>query len=99
LSGDRVGSDSVRISGLHYVAEAGNGRESRNPLGNEPVQNEIADQDRKAFNLALFAKPKRFAVAAGFSVYRDRLVPDNMPKIGETILAAHAVLIRRRTNG
>jgi hypothetical protein len=81
--------------GLHYVAEAGNGRESRNPLGNEPVQNEIADQDRKAFNLALFAKPEAVrGLQAGFSVYRDRLVPDNMPKIGETILAAHAVLIR-----
>ena len=81
--------------GLHYVAEVGNGRESRNPLVDEPVQNEISDQNHKAFNLALFAKPEAIrGLQAGFSIYRDQLVPANLPKIGETILAAHAVLIR-----
>ncbi len=81
--------------GLHYVAEVGNGRESRDPLSNEPVQNEISDQNHKAFNLALFAKPEGIrGFQTGFSIYRDQLVPANMPKIGETILAAHAVLIK-----
>lgn len=81
--------------GLHYVAEVGNERESRNPLVEEPVQNEIADTSHKAFNLALFARPEAVrGFQAGFSVYRDLLVPANAPKIGETILAAHAVLIR-----
>ncbi len=81
--------------GLHYVAEVGNGRESRNPLVEEPVQNEVDDENHKAFNLALFARPEALSgLQTGFSVYRDVLSPANAPKIGETILAAHAVLIR-----
>lgn len=83
--------------GLHYVAEIGNGRESRTPLTAEPVQNEIADTNGKAFNLALFAKPDTVpGLQTGFSVYHDLLVPENEPKVGEVILAAHAVLIRPR---
>jgi len=81
--------------GLHYVAEVGNGRESRYPLVDEPVQNEVDDSNHKAFNFALFARPEAIhGLQAGFSVYRDVLVPANAPRIGETILAAHAVLIR-----
>ena len=81
--------------GLHYVAEVGNGRESRDPLSQEPVQNEISDLNHKAFNFALFSKPAAVpGFQAGFSVYHDVLVPANMPRIGETIYAAHAVLIR-----
>jgi len=81
--------------GLHYVAEVGNGRESRFPLTDEPVQNEVADTNHKAFNLALFARPEGVrGLQTGFSVYRDVLAPANAPRIGETILAGHAVLIR-----
>jgi hypothetical protein len=81
--------------GLHYVAEVGNGRESRNPLVDEPVQNEVDDQNRKAFNFALFARPEAMSgFQAGFSVYRDVLAPANASRISETILAAHAILIR-----
>jgi hypothetical protein len=81
--------------GLHYVAEVGNGRESRTPLGDEPVQNKISDENHKAFNLALFARPTAVpGLQTGFSVYHDVLAPDNQPKIDETILAAHAVLVR-----
>ncbi len=43
--------------GLHYIAEVGNGRSSRSPLEQEPVQNEIDENTHKAFNLALFARP------------------------------------------
>lgn len=81
--------------GLHYDAEVGNGRASRTPLTEEPVQNEIDDQNHKAFNLALFARPETVrGLQAGFSIYRDLLAPAHSPRIGETILAAHAVLIR-----
>jgi hypothetical protein len=81
--------------GLHYVAEVGNGRESRNPLVDEPVQNEVDDTNHKAFNLAVFARPEEVrGLQTGFSVYHDVLVPANAPRISETILAAHAVLIR-----
>ena len=81
--------------GLHYVAEVGNGRASRAPLVEEPVQNVIDDQNHKAFNLALFARPEAIrGLQAGFSVYRDLLAPVGSPRIGETILAAHAIYIR-----
>jgi hypothetical protein len=81
--------------GLHYVAEVGNGRASRSPLSEEPVQNVVDDQNHKAFNLALFARPEAIrGLQVGFSAYRDMLAPVNSPKIGETILAAHAVFIR-----
>jgi hypothetical protein len=77
--------------GLHYVAEVGNGRESRTPLLQEPVQNTLSDKTHKAVNFAVFARPLKIpGLQAGFSVYRDRLVPLGLP-VGETILAAHAV--------
>jgi hypothetical protein len=81
--------------GLHYVAEMGNGRASRQPLLQEPVQNVLADQNHKAFNLALFARPESVhGLQTGFSFYHDLLAPQNEPKISESIMAAHAVLIR-----
>ena len=81
--------------GLHYVAEIGNGRASRTPLTEEPVQNEIDDQNHKAFNLAVFARPEGVpGLQTGFSFYRDLLAPQNQPRITESILAAHAVLVR-----
>src|SRR6267143_1866605 len=83
--------------GLHYVAEVGNGRASRSPLTQEPVQNVVDDQNHKAFNLALFARPESIrGLQVGFSAYRDLLAPVNLPRIGETILAAHAVLVRSK---
>jgi hypothetical protein len=85
------------LLGLHYVAEVGNGRASRTPLQEESVQNEIDDQNHKAFNFAVFAKPQTIpGLQAGFSVYHDLLAPANIPRISETILAAYAVLIRPR---
>lgn len=81
--------------GLHYVAEIGNGRASRNPLVEEPVQNEMDDQNHKAYNLAIFARPEGVpGLQTGLSVYRDLLAPANLPRISESIVAAHAVLIR-----
>ena len=79
--------------GLHYVAEVGNGRESRSPLSQEPVQNVVDDSNAKAVNFELFARPTKIpGLQFGFSAYRDRLVPDTQPvPIGETILAAHVV--------
>jgi hypothetical protein len=81
--------------GLHYVAEMGNGRASRSPITQEPVQNVVDEQNHKAFNLALFARPEAIrGLQVGFSAYRDVLAPANSPRIGETILAAHAVFVR-----
>jgi hypothetical protein len=81
--------------GLHYVAEVGNGRASRNSLNDEPVQNEVDENNHKAFNLALFARPEAVqGLQVGFSAYRDVLTPAATPKVGETILDAYAVLVR-----
>ncbi len=81
--------------GLHYVAEVGNGRASRSPFTEEAVQNVIDDSNHKAFNLALFARPEAVrGLQMGFSIYRDVLSPNREPRVGETILAAHAVYIR-----
>src|SRR5207245_8748893 len=81
--------------GLHYVAEVGNGRASRSPITEEPVQNVLHDQNHQAFNLALFARPDAVrGLQVGFSAYRDLLAPASLPRIGETIFAAHAVLVR-----
>ncbi len=81
--------------GLHYVAEVGNGRASRVPLVEEPVQNEIDDQNRKAFNVALFARPEAIpGLQAGLSFYRDILAPLHEPRVGESILAGHIILER-----
>ncbi|MGC1450307.1 MAG: hypothetical protein WA830_09745 [Candidatus Sulfotelmatobacter sp.] len=78
--------------GLHYVAEIGNGRASENPLFAEPVQNVVDENNHKAFNLALFARPEAIhGLQVGFSAYRDLLTPVNQPAIGETILDAHAI--------
>jgi hypothetical protein len=81
--------------GLHYVAEVGNGRASRQPLDQEPVQNEEDDQNHKDYNLALFARPEAIhGLQAGFSFYRGQMAPVNQPKISESIFDAHAVLVR-----
>ena len=43
----------------------------------------------------MFARPEAVpGLQTGFSVYRDLLAPANSPRISETILAAHAILIR-----
>ena len=84
-------------AGLHYVAEVGNGRASRDPLSEEPVQNVTDDQNHKAYNFAVFSRPSAVhGLQAGLSLYRDLLAPQNQPAIWESILAGHVVLIRPR---
>jgi len=79
---------------LHYVAEVGNGRASRSPL-DEAVQNVVDENNTKSVNFGIFATPDAIrGLQVGFSVYHDRLQPVNAPRIGETIFAAHAVIVR-----
>ena len=81
--------------GLHYIVEAGNGRESRTPLISEPVQNVVDDTNHKAFNVGVFARPEKVrGLQTGFSFYHDVLAPLNSNRIGETIMAMHAVVVR-----
>jgi hypothetical protein len=81
--------------GLHYVAEIGNGRAANVDRGQDPVQNETDENNGKAFNLAVFARPDSVAgLQVGASVYHDTLTPTGRPTIDELILAAHAVYQR-----
>jgi hypothetical protein len=90
-SGLVPGSGKVQ---LHYVAEVGNGRASRSPLS-EPVQNVVDENNTKSVNFGVFATPDAVrGLQLGFSIYHDRLQPAREPRIGETIFAAHAVLVR-----
>jgi hypothetical protein len=80
--------------GLHYVAQVSNGRASSSP-NVEPVQNLVDENNHKAVNFALFARPDAVpGLQAGFSTYRDVLYPSNSSRIGETIMDAYAVLNR-----
>ncbi len=77
--------------GLHYIAELGNGRTSRSKLA-EPVQNVVDENNGKAYNVGFYVKPTWLSgFQSGVSVYRDTLTPDGLPKMKQTILAAHAV--------
>lgn len=77
--------------GLHYVAEIGNGRAAHSPQA-RPVQTAVDENNGKAFNLGVFARPNQVpGLQTGFSVYRDQLTPDGAPKVGQTIMAAHLV--------
>lgn len=76
--------------GLHYVAEVGNGR-PYSP-GKEQVGNITDNNNGKAFNLGLFARPDWLpGLQIGASVYRDRLTPEGVSHISQTIFAGHAV--------
>jgi len=86
--------------GLHYVAEIGNGRSARTVLGDNPVQNVTDEHNGKAFNLALYVRPRAIpGLQFGASGYHDHLapvvlvngVPMNAPGVQENILAGHVV--------
>ena len=85
--------------GLHYVAEVGNGRNSRSLLDPnvEAVQNTVDENNGKSVNFAVFARPEAIPrLQTGFSVYRDTLYPQTTPRIGQTIFDAYAVYIGPR---
>jgi len=78
--------------GLHYIAEVGNGRASLLPTS-EPVQNVVDENNHKAVNLALFARPVAVpGMQLGFSWYNDLLTPLDKPKVSENIFAAYVVI-------
>jgi hypothetical protein len=77
--------------GLRYTAEIGNGRTSRTPTA-EPVQNVIDENNTKALNFALQARPDGVpGLQVGASFYIDRLRPEGAPSIRETIPAGYLV--------
>ena len=86
--GGRIPSGSF---GLRYIFEVGNGAASRS-IDDEPVQNVVDENNGKAVNVGLLARPAGLpGFESGISVYHDTLAPEGGPKIGESIIAGHAV--------
>lgn len=81
--------------GLQYVAEVGSGHTSR-ALLNVKEGKLIDFNNGLAVNLALLARPEWLpGLQAGVSVYRDRISPEGLPQMGQTITAAHVVYQNR----
>ena len=79
--------------GLHYVAEVGNGRDWR--PGAEAVQNVLDNNNGKAVNFALFARPNTVrGLQVGFSAYHDRFPAAGTRPIAEEIFDAYGVVQR-----
>src|SRR6185503_11404494 len=70
MASGRIPSGSA---GLHYVFELGNGQSSQSAAA-EPTQNLVDENDGKAVNVGIFARPEILSgLQVGFSTHRDRL--------------------------
>jgi hypothetical protein len=79
--------------GLNWVAEVSNGR-SANDI---PVQNFVDENNGKAVNFALYARPDwAHGLQTGFSVYRDTMHPVDFGAMNQTIYTAHLVFVGSR---
>jgi hypothetical protein len=79
--------------GLRYIIEVGNGRHySLAAAGEEANQNVIDDNDFKAVNVGLTARPDWApGLQVGISAYHDWLTPAGLPRTDQLILATHVV--------
>ncbi len=78
--------------GLHWVAEVSNGVSHRNV---EPIQNFVDENNGKAVNFALYARPEGVqGVDIGGSFYRDLQHPEGLGSIEQRIYSAHAAMVR-----
>jgi hypothetical protein len=80
--------------GLHWIAEVANGTGSQNPNA-EPIQNFVDENNGKAVNFALAARPEAIeGLDIGASGYRDMLHPAGLGAVEERIYSAHAAMVR-----
>ena len=85
--------------GLHWVAEVANGTGSQGSQNSaiEPVQNFVDENNGKATNFALYARPEAISgLQVGGSFYRDTLHPAGLLAFNEHIYSAYAALVRPR---
>jgi hypothetical protein len=87
--------------GLHWVAEIANGRGNVSTAalvagsGVEPVQNFVDENNGKAINFALYARPSRwYGFQTGVSAYIDREHPQSLAPLNQRIYSAYAALIK-----
>ncbi len=77
--------------GLHYIVEVGNGR-PYNQGANSPVLNVSDNNEYKAVNLGLSARPEWApGLQFGVSAYHDTLTPDPIPRTDQQLYTAHVV--------
>lgn len=77
--------------GLSYFAELGNGRQYTTN-GNSPVGNVFDNNNYKAVNLAVIARPESLpGVQLGAGIYHDTLNPEGVARTSEDIVHAHLV--------
>ena len=80
--------------GLHWVAEVANGMAANAP-DSEPIQNFVDENNGKAVNFAVYARPEGVqGLDIGGSFYRDRLHPAGFGQIEQRIYSAHAAVVR-----
>jgi hypothetical protein len=82
-------------SGLHWVAEVGNGLTSNtNNLAIESVQNFVSDRNAKATNVAAYIRPEMVpGLQIGGSWYHDRLYPAGEAGVTQNIESAYVVYL------
>jgi hypothetical protein len=79
-------------TGLHWIAEIGNGRSSSNQ--GKPVQDFQSDRNAKSTNVAAFIKPAWLeGLQTGANWYHDRLYPDGVTRVNQNIAGVYAVYI------
>jgi len=77
--------------GLQWVAEVANGTAVNQA---EPIQNFVDQNNGKAVNLAVYARPDWLrGFQTGISVYRDTLHPEAEAAVGQTIYTLHLVYV------
>jgi len=87
--------------GLHWVAEIANGRGSVSAAALlagsavEPVQNYVDEDNGKAVNFAIYARPSGWnGFQTGVSMYLDREHPLSLAALDQRIYSAYAALVR-----
>jgi hypothetical protein len=79
-------------TGLHWIAEVGNGRSSSNE--GKPVQDFQSDRNAKSTNVAAYIKPAWLeGLQTGANWYHDRLYPDSATRVNQNIMGVYAVYI------
>jgi hypothetical protein len=77
-------------TGLHWIAEVGNGRNSSNQ--GQPVQNFQNDRNAMSTNVAAYIKPNWLeGLQTGANWYHDRLYPDGVTRVNQNITGVYAV--------
>jgi hypothetical protein len=85
--------------GLHWVAEVANGTGSQGAQNSnvEPVQNFVDENNGKATNFALYARPEAISgLQVGASFYRDTLHPAGLSSFEEHLYTGYVALVRPR---